>query len=97
MVRPVLPNAQLRQETRSCTDSNLKTRRELSGITPTIVSLRLLPSSSSELTVGIVSQYCDGLRGAMVVYDPNDPHLSLYAFTDLVYCLVSDSLYIIQL
>lgn len=24
------------------------------------------------------SQYCDGLRGAMVVYDPNDPHKSLY-------------------
>jgi hypothetical protein len=24
------------------------------------------------------TQYCDGLRGAMVVYDPNDPHLSLY-------------------
>ncbi|TEB36895.1 laccase 2 precursor [Coprinellus micaceus] len=24
------------------------------------------------------SQYCDGLRGAMVVYDPNDPHLDLY-------------------
>ena len=25
-----------------------------------------------------VSQYCDGLRGAMVVYDPNDPHRNLY-------------------
>lgn len=24
------------------------------------------------------TQYCDGLRGAMVVYDPADPHLSLY-------------------
>ncbi|KAJ7921435.1 laccase [Mycena leptocephala] len=24
------------------------------------------------------TQYCDGLRGAMVVYDPSDPHLSLY-------------------
>ncbi|KAJ7936277.1 laccase [Mycena leptocephala] len=24
------------------------------------------------------TQYCDGLRGALVVYDPNDPHLSLY-------------------
>ncbi|KAF5341080.1 hypothetical protein D9611_005994 [Ephemerocybe angulata] len=24
------------------------------------------------------SQYCDGLRGAIVVYDPNDPHSSLY-------------------
>jgi hypothetical protein len=26
----------------------------------------------------IATQYCDGLRGALVVYDPNDPHLSLY-------------------
>ncbi|KAJ6573232.1 laccase [Mycena sp. CBHHK59/15] len=24
------------------------------------------------------TQYCDGLRGPFVVYDPNDPHLSLY-------------------
>ncbi|KAF8994966.1 laccase [Cyathus striatus] len=24
------------------------------------------------------TQYCDGLRGAFVVYDPNDPHKSLY-------------------
>ncbi|KAJ7222978.1 laccase 1 [Mycena haematopus] len=28
------------------------------------------------------TQYCDGLRGAMVVYDPNDPHLSLYDVDD---------------
>ena len=26
------------------------------------------------------TQYCDGLRGPMVVYDPNDPHLDLYDF-----------------
>ena len=24
------------------------------------------------------TQYCDGLRGAMVIYDPNDPHAALY-------------------
>ncbi len=24
------------------------------------------------------TQYCDGLRGPFVVYDPNDPHASLY-------------------
>ncbi|KAH9857793.1 phenoloxidase [Lenzites betulinus] len=24
------------------------------------------------------TQYCDGLRGPLVVYDPNDPHASLY-------------------
>ncbi|KAF7289715.1 Laccase 1 [Mycena indigotica] len=28
------------------------------------------------------TQYCDGLRGAMVVYDPNDPHASLYDVDD---------------
>ncbi|KAI5836564.1 multicopper oxidase [Schizophyllum commune H4-8] len=28
------------------------------------------------------TQYCDGLRGAMVVYDPADPHLSLYDVDD---------------
>ncbi|KAJ3513766.1 hypothetical protein NLJ89_g2761 [Agrocybe chaxingu] len=28
------------------------------------------------------TQYCDGLRGAMVVYDPDDPHRSLYEFDD---------------
>ncbi|KAI0689487.1 laccase LCC3-3 [Cerioporus squamosus] len=28
------------------------------------------------------TQYCDGLRGPMVVYDPNDPHASLYDVDD---------------
>ncbi|KAK7682850.1 Acyl-coenzyme A oxidase 2 [Cerrena zonata] len=28
------------------------------------------------------TQYCDGLRGAFVVYDPNDPHKSLYDVDD---------------
>ncbi|TFK32861.1 laccase 2 precursor [Crucibulum laeve] len=28
------------------------------------------------------TQYCDGLRGPIVVYDPNDPHLSLYQVDD---------------
>ncbi|KAJ6485373.1 yellow laccase [Mycena vitilis] len=28
------------------------------------------------------TQYCDGLRGALVVYDPNDPHKSLYDVDD---------------
>ncbi|TFK82942.1 multicopper oxidase [Polyporus arcularius HHB13444] len=28
------------------------------------------------------TQYCDGLRGAMVVYDPNDPHKDLYDVDD---------------
>ncbi|KAI0285736.1 laccase [Russula brevipes] len=28
------------------------------------------------------NQYCDGLRGALVVYDPDDPHASLYDVDD---------------
>ncbi|KAG7096238.1 hypothetical protein E1B28_003687 [Marasmius oreades] len=28
------------------------------------------------------TQYCDGLRGVLVVYDPNDPHKSLYDVDD---------------
>nr|QPA20086.1 laccase 3 [Amylostereum areolatum] len=28
------------------------------------------------------AQYCDGLRGAMIVYDPNDPHADLYDVDD---------------
>ncbi len=27
-------------------------------------------------------QYCDGLRGAMIVYDPEDPHADLYDVDD---------------
>ena len=26
----------------------------------------------------ISTQYCDGLRGPLVVYDPNDPYQSMY-------------------
>ncbi|KAF8651856.1 hypothetical protein AX16_004630 [Volvariella volvacea WC 439] len=28
------------------------------------------------------AQYCDGLRGPFVIYDPNDPHLALYDVDD---------------
>jgi len=28
------------------------------------------------------TQYCDGLRGALVVYDPNDPYKHMYDFDD---------------
>nr|AFA35114.1 laccase [Flammulina velutipes] len=30
----------------------------------------------------LASQYVDGLRGALIVYDPEDPHLSLYDVDD---------------
>lgn len=28
------------------------------------------------------TQYCDGLRGPMVIYDPLDPHMNLYDVDD---------------
>jgi hypothetical protein len=28
------------------------------------------------------TQYCDGLRGPLVVYDPQDPHANLYDYDD---------------
>jgi iron transport multicopper oxidase len=28
------------------------------------------------------TQYCDGLRGPMVIYDPNDPYADLYDVDD---------------
>jgi Multicopper oxidase len=30
----------------------------------------------------ISTQYCDGLRGPLVVYDPQDPHADLYDIDD---------------
>lgn len=54
----------------------------LSGTTPTTVSppTKLIHGMISDGLV--VSQYCDGLRGAMVIYDPNDPHRHLYDVDD---------------
>ncbi|KAG6889801.1 hypothetical protein C0992_004066 [Termitomyces sp. T32_za158] len=30
------------------------------------------------------TQYCDGLRGVFVIYDPNDPHKDLYDVDDVI-------------
>ncbi|KAI0822641.1 hypothetical protein BC628DRAFT_1388329 [Trametes gibbosa] len=45
----------------------------------------LLLSKVADVRVGTLwyhahlsTQYCDGLRGPLVVYDPKDPHASLY-------------------
>jgi len=35
-----------------------------------------------EVTLLLATQYCDGLRGPFVVYDPHDPHLHLYDYDD---------------
>jgi iron transport multicopper oxidase len=34
------------------------------------------------LITTIDTQYCDGLRGPIVIYDPNDPQASLYDVDD---------------
>jgi len=36
----------------------------------------------------IATQYCDGLRGPMVVYDRNDPHRNRYDFDDGAFLLI---------
>lgn len=28
------------------------------------------------------TQYCDGLRGPLIIYDPHDPHAHLYDIDD---------------
>ena len=57
----------------------IRRRPVLSGTIPTTVMRQMLP-----MTLNLISnlfpgtQYCDGMRGALVVYDPEDPHKTLY-------------------
>ncbi|KAH9963714.1 laccase [Lactifluus volemus] len=37
---------------------------------------------TSDMTGHLKAQYCDGLRGALVIYDPKDPHRDLYDIDD---------------
>ena len=30
---------------------------------------------------GVENQYCDGLRGPLIIYDPDDPFKTLYVVT----------------
>ncbi|KAG6853590.1 hypothetical protein C0991_002996 [Blastosporella zonata] len=62
-----------------------------SGLQPgrhVLVSLSLLyvesiaPGQFIFKSLCLATQYCDGLRGAFVVYDPNDPYKSLYDVDD---------------
>ncbi len=32
--------------------------------------------------INVATQYCDGLRGPLIIYDPNDPHADLYDVDD---------------
>jgi hypothetical protein len=57
-------------------------RRVRSGIIPTTAPSQyntVLSLLFSEVTL---FRYCDGLRGAIVVYDPLDPHRLLYDIDD---------------
>ena len=78
-------NAQLPVGTRSCTTS-----KSLISPVGTVVPYRVTYNESSYAGPAgtywyhshLSTQYCDGLRGPFVVYDPNDPLLSLYDVDD---------------
>ena len=73
MVQLVSLSAPLRRVILFCTNSAYLTRREHSGTTRIIVrqlTVHILASANPE----IATQYCDGLRGALVIYDPLDPN-----------------------
>ena len=40
------------------------------------------PTVSTCSHILIATQYCDGLRGAFILYDPDDPHQGLYDVDD---------------
>jgi len=40
------------------------------------------------LTCLVATQYCDGLRGAFILDDPEDPHIALYDVDDGQYILI---------
>lgn len=79
------PNAPLLPTTLSSTNSPSQSRREHIGTIHTCVSsLTTRVSDRALLTksLGLATQYCDGLRGALVVYDPNDPYKLFYDVDD---------------
>jgi len=58
----------------------IRRRPVLSGIIPTTVMRQEMPPTTLNLISNLFpgTQYCDGMRGALVVYDPEDPHKALY-------------------
>ncbi|THU77562.1 hypothetical protein K435DRAFT_650087, partial [Dendrothele bispora CBS 962.96] len=40
----------------------------------------------------LATQYCDGVRGPMVVYDPNGPHANLYDVDQDIYFFTASSI-----
>lgn len=51
-----------------------RARRGLTGITPIFVRPAISRGLLDLDTCTLATQYCDGLRGALVIYDPDDPH-----------------------
>ncbi|KAL0058552.1 laccase, multicopper oxidase, benzenediol:oxygen oxidorectuctase [Marasmius tenuissimus] len=63
------------------TESTLLDKPEHTGtIVTSVRSFRYQVQTSTQATAA--GQYCDGLRGALIIYDPNDPHKSLYDIDD---------------
>ena len=61
---------------RSCINSPSQTRQERFGIIHITVEFKfnLLTQIELKTVCCTATQYCDGLRGALVIYDPDDPY-----------------------
>ena len=77
----LLANARLRPTIHSFMSSMLS-NLVLTGITRIYVSPHYLISKNFANNWYQATQYCDGLRGAIVIYDPDDPHSALYDADD---------------
>lgn len=76
---PLFLNVPLLKITRFCTNLPLSTKRAPFGT----IHISVSDSYSIEkLLICLATQYCDGLRGAIVIYDPDDPFKDLYDFDD---------------
>lgn len=83
MVPSVSPSARYLLAIHSNTPFQLQIRPVLTGITRIFVSFTVFVSRNTMTNkIHSATQYCDGLRGPMVVYDPQDPHGHLYSVDD---------------
>lgn len=80
MARSVLRSARSLQITPSSTTSRFPTKQEPSGTIRITVrfldSITPLRQINTANNFELATQYCDGLRGAMVIYDVKDPNRS---------------------
>jgi hypothetical protein len=66
----------------SCTTSMLTARLGHTGITATIVCFDCVLDRMNDSYNITDTQYCDGLRGPIVIYDPDDPYYNSYDYDD---------------